>query len=114
MVSKADAPHPAALGLVWRIASVVGAGAFAAALGLWKSDSLHTQEIATLRAELAAVSADLRAHVEADRIRSAADAERERDAAIQAAELRATVRAVGSSFDAFIGSQNPPRRRGPG
>lgn len=102
MSGRAESPHPAALGVVWKIGAALAMPALAAALLVWRNDSLQDSQIRELKVKMDAMGAAMAAHADADSKRVEAVADRERDAAVAQARIAAALDAVKGQVDALL------------
>ena len=101
-------PAPAALGLAWKLLGALGVPALAVALLLWRDVALDHAELSVVRADVAGLTAALRAHLDAERARLDAEALKRTDDAVAQARLEAAIAAVRGQIDALL--SRLPRR----
>lgn len=107
--AEAGAPHPAALGLVWKIMAALGVPTLGVALLMWRDAALQAERLETLRGEIASIQSSLREHLDAERRRLDAAALAEREAAVAQARLQEAIASVKGQIDALL--QALSRRR---
>lgn len=100
-MSEASEENPAIAGALWKALSVLGVPALAIGAGLWRDVAIHSNDIAQLRAEVAANQSAIRDHLTSDRSRLDAEADAAKNLAVDRARLGAAFDVLKGQIDAL-------------